>query len=63
MRIKRLNAGSDKYGNCSVCSKSVDSTYLATDDKKTVVIFGHRECIYDQDIIDKLIKNKKLRKL
>ena len=53
-RLSAMNGGSDKYGNCEVCAKRVDSTYLLTiyhtfdgqgrmcawNDK-----FGHKDCL------------------
>lgn len=29
-RLKRLGAGSDKYGACEVCERSSDTSYLLT---------------------------------
>ena len=57
-RIKKLHAGSNRYGICEVCHKNVDITYLLTPFRayqkqsnitglthyKTNDVFGHRDC-------------------
>ena len=59
-RLRKLNAGSDYYGNCECCDRSVGTTYLmvtfegyAKRECETPVDgyryvsekFGHRECL------------------
>jgi len=57
-RIKKLQSGSGRYGECEVCHKDVDTTYLLTPFRayqtqrnetglthhKTHDVFGHKNC-------------------
>lgn len=62
-RMTNVGSGSDKYGNCEVCDKHVDSTYLLTQMRryfcsitqqeqitvhKCFSYFGHRKCLSEK---------------
>ena len=44
VKLKKLNAGSNRYGVCEVCKKHADTTYLRRE-KSNPMIFGHLECL------------------
>ena len=44
VKLKKLNAGSSRYGVCEVCKKPADITYWCKD-KSNPIIFGHLECL------------------
>jgi len=52
--LTKLRAGSDKYGNCEVCKKSVGTIYHQVEEKKysggwtrhnCTDLYGHKQCL------------------
>lgn len=63
-RLNNLYAGSERYGKCEVCDKSVDTTYLQTEEYEYCrpdgsigwtsfecpSIYGHKECLESKQL-------------
>ncbi|CCN40206.1 hypothetical protein VIBNIFTn2_120188 [Vibrio nigripulchritudo FTn2] len=55
-KLKKLQAGAERYGDCEICNKHVDRTYLLTVSNIALVhgvehilngplLFGHKKCL------------------
>ena len=41
VNVKRTRHSSDRFGNCEICNKFVDSVYF----NRNAGTFGHKECL------------------